>query len=248
MKSDDNSSSSKNNKHKSKFAKFLKERQERKLFTFSTILIKFFCLIILLYLFMLSITLMGSAFKLFGKDFARQLIATTSNPFIGLVIGILATSIVQSSSTTTSIVVGMVGANALSIANAIPIIMGANVGTSVTNILVSLGHISRNMEFRRAFAASIVHDLFNTIAVLVFFPLQYYTNFLGIISHSLAGMFQNIGGLTVSSPIKVVTKPVILLIEKITGHSGILILIISLILLFLTLRYLVKVLKSLIIG
>jgi len=142
----------------------------------------------------------------------------------------------------------MVGANALSIDNAIPIIMGANVGTSVTNILVSLGHISRSIEFRRAFAASIVHDLFNTIAVIVIFPLQYYTNFLGIISRFLASAFQNMGGLTVISPIKVVTNPVVLLIEKTTGHSGIIILIISLVLLFITLRYLVKVLKSLIIG
>lgn len=245
MKSEGNPSSTKSNKRNSKFANFL---TGRKSFAFGSILVKFCYLIMLLYLFMLSITLMGSAFKFFGKDFAYQLIATTSNPFVALVIGILATSIVQSSSTTTSIVVGMVGAGALSISNAIPIIMGANVGTSVTNILVSLGHISRNVEFKRAFAASIVHDLFNTISVLVFFPLQYYTNFLGIFSNILAGTFQNIGGLTVSSPIKVATKPVVLLVEKGTNHSGILILIISLLLLFLTLRYLVKVLKSLIIG
>ncbi|MBU2473138.1 MAG: Na/Pi cotransporter family protein, partial [Candidatus Omnitrophica bacterium] len=51
------------------------------------------------YLFLVSIGLMGEAFKGFGKDFAESLISTTANPFIGLFIGILATSIVQSSST-----------------------------------------------------------------------------------------------------------------------------------------------------
>jgi len=79
MENSDNSSSSKNNMYKSKFAKFLSERKEHNIFAFGTILIKVIALFILLYLFMLSITLMGSAFKLFGKDFAHQLIATTSN-------------------------------------------------------------------------------------------------------------------------------------------------------------------------
>ncbi|MCI0496425.1 Na/Pi symporter [candidate division KSB1 bacterium] len=191
---------------------------------------------------------MGSAFKFFGQDFANQLIATTSNPLVGLVIGILSTSIVQSSSTTTSIVVGLVGAGALSIANAIPIIMGANVGTSVTNLLVSLGHISQKAEFRRAFGAAVVHDLFNLIAVLILFPIQCFTNLLGHFSQFLANAFQSIGGLHVISPIKIVTSPVIKIIEKLTGRSGIIELIISLVLLFIALRYLVKVLKSLFIG
>ena len=56
-----------------------------------------------LYLFFVSIELMSGTFKLFGKDFAESLIETTSNPIVGLFIGILATSIIQSSSGTTSI-------------------------------------------------------------------------------------------------------------------------------------------------
>lgn len=108
---------------------------------------KILALLGLLYLFLLSIFLMGASFKLFGKSFAQQLIATTSDPFIGLLIGILATSVIQSSSTTTSLVVGLVAANALTIPNAIPIIMGSNIGTSITNTIVSLGHVSRRQEF-----------------------------------------------------------------------------------------------------
>ncbi|MCH7772535.1 MAG: Na/Pi symporter, partial [Bacteroidetes bacterium] len=113
-------------------------------------------LLLFLYLFFLSLGMMGGSLKLFGKDFSETLIATTTNPFIGLFIGILATSIIQSSSSTTSIVVGMVAASALTIESAIPIVMGANIGTSITNIIASLPQIKRNNEFRRAFAAAIV--------------------------------------------------------------------------------------------
>ena len=71
-----------------------------------------------LYLFLLSIDMMGASMKMFGKGFTESLIASTSNPLVGLFIGILATSIIQSSSTTTSIVVGLVGGGALKIGRA----------------------------------------------------------------------------------------------------------------------------------
>lgn len=248
MESSAISHSLKQNKIKTNFAKFLEKGREKKISTIISLPGKILLLFILLYFFMLSITLMGSAFKLFGNDFAARLIETTSNPLVGLVIGILATSIVQSSSTTTSVVVGLVGANALSIANAIPIVMGANVGTSVTNLLVSLGHISHKAEFRRAFAAAIVHDIFNILAVVILFPVQYFTNFLDFLSNGLANTFQHLGGLSAISPIKIITGPVVELIERITFNSGLIVLILSLVLLFITLRYLVKVLKSLFIG
>ncbi|MDW7680206.1 MAG: Na/Pi symporter, partial [bacterium] len=197
------------NKKVSRFAQYLKRPRRGKLYNIGKTLLNLLLLCLLLYIFMLSITLMGAAFKLFGKEFANQLIATTTNPLVGLVIGILATSIIQSSSTTTSIVVGLVGCDALTIANAIPIIMGANVGTSITNTLVSVGHISISSEFERAFSASIVHDFFNFIAVLIFFPVQYYIDLLGISAHFLADTFQHIGGMTAISPIGVITAPAI---------------------------------------
>jgi len=134
-------------------------------------------LLAFLYLFLFSLELMGSALKLFGKGFATTLIETTTNPLVGLFIGILATSVIQSSSSTTSIVVGLVAGGALNVANAIPIIMGANIGTSVTNTLASMTQINRSVEFKRAFSAAVVHDFFNLLAVLIIFPLQYFTNF-----------------------------------------------------------------------
>ena len=135
-------------------------------------IVKAIIVILTIYLFLLSIKLLGHSFKLFGRGFAEAMIQMTSNPVAGLIIGIVATSLIQSSSTTTSIVVGLVAGGALSLYNAIPIIMGANIGTTITNTLVSMGHITNRVEFRRAFSASIVHDFFNICVVIVLFPVE----------------------------------------------------------------------------
>jgi sodium-dependent phosphate cotransporter len=108
-----------------------------------------------------------------GKDSSEKLFDVSDNPVSDLMIGILATVLVQSSSTTTSIIVGMVGANELSVTNAIYMIMGANIGTSVTNTIVSLAHMTDGDEYERAFSAATIHDLFNYLSVLVLFPLEW---------------------------------------------------------------------------
>lgn len=199
-----------------------------------------------LYGFLVSIGLIGKAFKLFGGGFVDHLIADASNPLIGLVVGVLATSVVQSSSTTTSLVVAMVGGGTMPVATAIPVVMGANIGTSVTNILVSLGHLSRGREFQRAFQAANVHDFFNVIAVIVLFPLQWATNFLGVMSSWLADVFQHAGGLTFASPLKILTKPAVDLIAREFGPHPWFLLLFSLVLMFAALRFLVVVLKGLV--
>ena len=209
--------------------------------------------LLFLYLFLLSIQLMGGAFKLFGKGFAEILISTTSDPVTGLFIGLLATAVTQSSSSTTSIVVGLVASGALGIHDAIPIIMGANIGTTVTNTIVSLGHIGRKEEFRRAFSAAIVHDVFNILTVLIIFPLQYYTKFLEHISVYFEKLLINVGSLTFASPLKLITSPIA---DSVTGLAkGIIenpkwaaaaILFIALALLFVSLRYMVHYMKALI--
>ncbi len=199
-----------------------------------------------LYLFLLSIDMMGASMKMFGKGFTESLIASTSNPVVGLFIGVLATSIIQSSSTTTSIVVGMVGGGGLTVPTAIPIIMGANIGTSVTNTLVSLTNMNRSAEFKRSFSASIVHDFFNFLAVLVLFPLQYFTNFLGHASGFMASAFQDIGGLSYLNLVKEITKPVVGLISGMINDIAWLLLLISLLLLFISLKQIVSVLRELV--
>jgi solute carrier family 34 (sodium-dependent phosphate cotransporter) len=203
------------------------------------------------YLFLVSIGLMEIAFKGFGREFAESLIQSTSNPFVALFIGILATSIVQSSSTITSIVVGMVASGVLTIGHAVPIIMGANIGTTVTNTMVSLGHMGRRDEFRRAVSGSSLHDFFNIICVIILFPLEMSTGFLRNTAERMSAMFSNAGGLKFTSPLKAVTGPTVNFIKEIfTGLNMpgridyVLILIASLLILFLSLYFIVKLMKT----
>ncbi len=213
----------------------------------------FILFLLFLYLFLLSIQLMGAAFKLFGKGFAETLLSTTSDPFTGLFIGILATALTQSSSLTTAIVVGLVASGSLSIHNAIPVVMGANIGTTVTNTIVSLGHINRKEEFRRAFSASIIHDTFNILSVSILFPLQYFTNFLERIAVFFEELLIDTGSMTFASPLKLITGPVA---DSITGlversienhtYAAAFTLFVALVLLFVSLRYMVRYMKALI--
>ncbi len=205
-------------------------------------------LLFLLYGFLVSIGLLSKAFTMFSGGFVDGLIASASNPLLGLFVGILATTLVQSSSTTTSLVVAMVGSGSMPIHTAIPIVMGANIGTSVTNTLVSLGHLSHGREFERAFAASTVHDFFNIFAVVILFPLQVTTNFLGILAADMAEIFQEMGGLTFASPLKIVTGPAVNgLTNALDGHPWIL-LILALLIMAASLRYLVVALKKIVLG
>ncbi len=199
-----------------------------------------------LYLFILSIQWMGDGFKMFGAGFAEGLIRTTSTPLVGLFIGLLATSVAQSSSLTTSITVGLVASGMLTLHNAIPIIMGANIGTTVTNILVSLGHINRRDEFERAFGASTVHDFFNVLTVILLFPLEYYTGYLEKTALRLGGLFDGLGGLDYANPLKATTEPVAQWLSALAGHNGWVIVVLSLLLLFLALAQMVKYMKRLI--
>lgn len=127
-----------------------------------------------LYMLIVAIGVIGDGFKGLGKDAAEGLFDFATNPFIALFVGVLATAIIQSSSTTTTLVVTAVGAGALPIEVAVPMIMGANIGTSVTNTLASFGHAGHKDEFRRAFAASTVHDFFNLFAVIILLPIEIF--------------------------------------------------------------------------
>ena len=205
-------------------------------------------LLILLFAFFVGLDLMGISFKLFGKGFAESLIERTSNPFVGLFIGILATTLVQSSSTTTSMVVALVAAGALTIEGAIPIIMGANIGTSVTNTLVSLAHVTRREEFQRAFAGATVHDFFNWMAVLILLPVELATGYLAKTAGFLESILEGVGGINLLNPLKEVVRPVSKSIVGWLGESGVLVLIVGIVLLIASLKLLVDLLKALMTG
>ena len=127
-------------------------------------------------------------------------------------VGIVATVLLQSSSTTTSIVVAMTGSDILDVKTAIPIIMGANIGTSVTNTLVSHAHIRNINEFKLAFAGATVHDMFNYLSVLIILPIEVISGALGYsllynISKEITGIFVGTQVSTFESPLKKILKP-----------------------------------------
>jgi solute carrier family 34 (sodium-dependent phosphate cotransporter) len=202
-------------------------------------------LLVVLYSFFVGLEMMGLSFKLFGKGFAEALIARTANPFTGLLIGILATTLVQSSSTSTSMTVALVAGGALTVEGAIPIIMGANIGTSVTNTIVSLGHVTRREEFRRAFAGATLHDFFNWLTVLILLPLELFTGYLRRSALWFEEIVVGVGGQKMLDPLKVLVAPAAHLLARLVGESGVAVLLVGLLLLFLALRYLVKILRIL---
>jgi sodium-dependent phosphate cotransporter len=203
-----------------------------------------------LYLFLVGIKGMSSAIKHMGSDVADSIFTTTSDPVIALFIGVFATVLFQSSSTTTSLIVGMVSSGALGLAGAVPMIMGANIGTTVTNTIVSIGHLNRGNEFRRAFAASTVHDFFNMMSVMILFPLE--MAFHGIqrsaewISSLMFGKIQNVEILKAKSPIKVAIKSGAKFVEGFSFDNDIIYLILSILITFAMLYALVKILRSLV--
>ena len=214
------------------------------------ILAKTIGIISALYMFLIGIAGMSSAIKHMGAEFAETVLTTTSDPFIALFIGIFATVLFQSSSTTTSLIVGMVSSGSLTIAGSISMIMGANIGTTVTNTIVSIGHINKGTEFKRAFAASTVHDFFNILAVIIIFPIEIFFHPLQKTSEwfalQLFGRIENIEVLQAKSPIKVAVKAGTEFIQKFTFDNDIIYLILSVTITFLMLYSIVKLLKSLV--
>ena len=216
----------------------------------ANIILKVFGVITALYLFLVGINGMSSAIKHMGAGVAESIFTATSNPFVALFIGVFATVLFQSSSTTTSLIVGMVSSGALGISGAIPMIMGANIGTTVTNTIVSVGHINKGNEFKRAFAASTVHDFFNILAVIIIFPIEITFHFIEKLARTLAemlfGSVLNVDVLQAKSPIKAAVKSGAKFIESFAFDNDIVYLVISVLITFLCLVSIVKLLRSLV--
>ncbi|MBG7604819.1 MAG: Na/Pi symporter [Actinobacteria bacterium] len=156
----------------------------------------------LIYAFLVGVSALEAGVKFMGQDTQERLFENVSNPLAGLCIGILGTVLVQSSSASTSVIVGLVAAGAIDIDTAVPMIMGANIGTTVTNTLVALGSARQSNEFRRAFAAATVHDFFNVIAVAILLPLELATGVISSIAGWLSDLLVGSSGSDWKSPIK----------------------------------------------
>ena len=212
--------------------------------------------IALVYLILVAVGAVSHGFKGFsgGAEGAAQIFAFANNPFVALLLGILATALVQSSSTVTSVIVGLV-AGGLPIGMAIPMVMGANLGTTITNTIVSLGHVRDRTEFRRAFAAATVHDFFNLMAVVIFLPLELM---FGLLQHSaewLANMLVGSANMSMKGMdfMKPLTAPAQQLIDSAVAFlpgkgAAIATIVIGILLILASVTYLGKVLQKVLVG
>ena len=160
----------------------------------------------LIYLFLVGVSSLEAGIKIMGADTQERLFSTVSNPIAGLSVGILGTVLVQSSSASTSVIVGLVASGALGVDAAVPMVMGANIGTTVTNTLVSLAHVRQSAEFKRAFAAATVHDFFNVLAVLVLLPLEVVFGLISGIAEAASELLVGSAGTEWKSPVKAWVK------------------------------------------
>lgn len=206
-------------------------------------------IMLILWAFLLSLDMMGAGFKLMSKDIVDQVFGVAGNPFISLFIGLFATAMMQSSTTTTSIIVILVASGALPLQNAVPMIMGANIGTSVTSTLVALGHIHKKEEFRSAISAATVHDFFNIMVVMILFPLEMLTGYLSTSATYLAHLLPLYSGDYDSFSLTgVVIDPVSNALVDFFHQNVLFILILSLTILVASLRGFTILLQKFIIG
>ncbi len=142
----------------------------------------------LVYLLLVGVSVVGAGFKWIsgGADGAAAIFAFASNPLAGVILGTLATALVQSSSTVTSVIVGLV-AGGVPVSIAVPMIMGANMGTTITNTIVSLGNLREAGALKKSFQAATVHDFFNLFSIMIFLPIE-------MIFHPLERMAGNAAG------------------------------------------------------
>lgn len=137
--------------------------------------LKLFAIFSTLYFFMWSSSILSQAFNLTSYHYTGHFIRTSGflqNPLIGLMVGVITTVVFQSSGAVTSVLVTIVGSGVLNVRQSIPIIMGANLGTSVTNTVVSLIVYRKKSNFEIAMTAGIVHDMYNMMSVVFMLPLE----------------------------------------------------------------------------
>jgi solute carrier family 34 (sodium-dependent phosphate cotransporter) len=212
----------------------------------------------LLYLFLVGVKGLESGIQGLGSGFTERIVEGVSNPLAGLFAGILITVLVQSSSVSTAMIVGLVGAGTLPLAHAVPMIMGANLGTTVTNTLVTVGYMRGGREFRRAFAGATMHDFFNLFTVVVLFPIELTTRVLSRSAAWLTGLLRDSPTVIAepgASPIKTaVAYPVDVVSDALAsaglsaGAVGGVLLVFGLAAIFVALAFITRTMKALLAG
>ncbi|MCH2136163.1 MAG: Na/Pi symporter [Phycisphaerales bacterium] len=224
--------------------------------------------LVALYFFLCAINIMGSGLKVIGKEtsWLQTAIAEGDNPLVALLAAVLVTAIVQSSSFTTSLIITLVAAQEMSVRTAVFAVMGANIGTSVTGIIVSLGTMRIRRQFRRSYCTALMHAVPNVMTVLLLFPLEWITAVMakrgpdgepgvGILTSTAEWLTSAIGLGEIgkgTSPVKLITKPVVSAVkdainwmtEEAAVLGGVLIAVVGLVTLFCGLVGLVRNLKG----
>jgi solute carrier family 34 (sodium-dependent phosphate cotransporter) len=217
--------------------------------------LRFFGVLFFLYVFLVGVKAIETGIGSFGEAVVDAVFSAVANPISALAAGTLATVLLQSSSASTSIIVGLVGAGVLGVEAAVPMVMGANIGTTVTSTLAALGHVRQGAYFERAFSAATVHDAFNLLSVILFLPLEVA---FGLISKT-ARLFENLldGVLISSGPAgrswirEAVSAPVgwirdVLDTLSWSGALGPVLLVLGLAFIFLGLSFITRLMKELI--
>ncbi|GLE09158.1 hypothetical protein PINS_up020749 [Pythium insidiosum] len=166
-----------------------------------------------LYFFMVAIKLVSEGITLAAGCGTKGAFNFANNPIAGLMIGTMSTALIHSSSTITSITVALVGTNSLTIRQAVPIVMGANIGTCVTCIMVAFAQVGDRRRFERAMAAATVHDMYNIWSVIVMFPIEVFFHPLEKLSKAMSHA-QTDGG-AFKSPVDAVVNPLADLVIKV---------------------------------
>jgi solute carrier family 34 (sodium-dependent phosphate cotransporter) len=210
----------------------------------------------LIYLLICAVGIISRGFRGLGGDAAHAIFAFAGNPWVGLSVGVLATVLIQSSTTTTAIAVSAVGSGALPVRGAVPIILGANIGTTVTCTLVALTFVGNRDEFRRALAASTIHDFYNLLSLLIFFPIELAWHPLERASGVLANGLYGVAWLPDPNRFNFVsaaTRPVVYGVRAVTTHLAgtlgpLFTIVIGALLILVVVRYLGRLLKLLMVG
>lgn len=185
---------------------------------------------VFLYLFLCAITMMAAGMGELADTEAsarwiESLFNQARNPFIAVMASVLITAVVQSSTFTTTLIVTLVGTGVLKVETAVFAVMGANIGTSMTTVIVALGNMRIRRQFRKAFTTAMLHDVFNLLTVSLLFPLEWIT---AVLSADNRGILARLSGFTGSmmgmesggkptNIIKEATSPVISVAQTVIG-------------------------------
>ncbi|CAJ0954096.1 unnamed protein product, partial [Mesorhabditis belari] len=151
---------------------------EKRLFIIATFL-RLLTILFILFVYICSLAQIATAFSLigsFGLGHAIKDSPLLQDPISGLILGMVTTVVLQSPTATVTVLVSMVAANMITVHTAIPVMIGSELGSSLINSFVSMAYSGNKEQFRRAFAAATLPDVFNFCTLIIILPLELFTS------------------------------------------------------------------------